>query len=139
MSAHGKENEMLHEFCDGLCSDEKSKVICRQLVDIPADICRRILEDFSTMTLSKKIHPIREDDIYMASHKSYRAYMRNERSVVGKAVNESTVNVLREINAFLSGKRNGGDLAQLIKIHLNFPPSRLFMTNLDHHKCQFKV
>lgn len=68
----------------------------------------------------------------MASHKSYRAYIRRERSVVGKATNESIVNILRKINTFLSTKTNSkSTLAELIKIHLNFPPSKLFMTNLD--------
>ena len=99
---------------------------------MPVDVCTRILQDFSTRTLSQKIHPIREDDIYMASHKSYRAYIRKERSIVGKAINESTLNVLRRINAYLVKTKTGDTtLAKLIEIHLNFKPSRLFLANLD--------
>ena len=124
--------DLFHRFCCGLCSDKKSKIICQRVLEMPVDVCTRILQDFSTRTLSKKIHPIREDDIYMASHKSYRAYMRKEKSVVGKAINKSTMNVLRRINAYLVKTKKGDTtLAKLIEIHLNFKPSKLFLANLD--------
>lgn len=125
---------MLFQFCCGLCSDNNSKVICQQVRDMPIDLCTRILQDFSTRTLSKTIHPIREDDIYMASHKSYRAYMRKEKSVVGKAINKSTVDVLLRINGFLRRTKIDSRLAKLIEIHLNFKPSRLFLANLDEQE-----
>jgi len=131
------ENETLFQFCCGLCRDENSKVICQQVREMPVDVCTTILQDFSTRTLSQKIHPIREDDIYMASHKSYRAYMRKEKSLVGKAVNESTINVLRRISAYLESFR-GSTLAKLIEIHLNFPPSRLFLAELHIQNANLK-
>lgn len=129
--------DLLHQFCCGLCSDKKSKVICQQVLDMPVDVCTKILQDFSTRTLSQKIHPIREDDIYMASHKSYRAYMRKEKSVVGKAINEATINVLRRISAYLESFR-GSTLAKLIEIHLDFPPSRLFLAELHIENANLK-
>ena len=125
--------ELLYEFCRGLCNDEQSKVNLRSICDnITLDVCRIILEQFLTRTLAKEIHPIQRDDIFMASHKGYRSYMRRERSVVGKAANTSTVTVLRNINDFLSksGCRRS-TLAELVNMHFNFPPSKLFMTNLD--------
>lgn len=129
--------DLLHHFCCELCRDEKSKAICQQVSDMPVDVCTRILLDFSTRTLSQKIHPIQEDDIHMASHKSYRAYMRREKSLVGKAINESTVNVLRRINTYLVKTKTGDTtLAKLIEIHLNFRPSRHFLANLDERELE---
>lgn len=128
---------LLYEFCRGLCLDEQSKVNLRNICDnITSDVCRIILEQFSTLTLAQQIHPIQRDDIFMASHKSYRSYMRRERSLVGKATNTSTINVLRNINDFLSKSNSGckckrSTLSELVNMHLNFPPSKLFMTNLD--------
>lgn len=118
--------KMLLEFCDKLCADadSRSKLACPGL---PEDLRWRILNEFSTRVLYQKIHPVQQDDIHMASHKTYRAFLRRERSVVGKATNESTLDVLRRINNFLSKKNSKTSLSELIKYHLNFPPSRRFM------------
>lgn len=118
--------KMLLEFCDKLCADDdsRSKLACPGL---PEDLRWRILNEFSTRVLYQKIHPVQEDDIHMASHKTYRAFLRRERSVVGKATNKSTLDVLRRINSFLSKKNSKTSLSELIKYHLNFPPSRRFM------------
>lgn len=124
------ENKILYHFCDGLCDDEQSKVTLGKVLDTPGDVCRRILEEFSTRILHQKIHPIRKDDIFMASHKSYRAYWRRERTEVGRATNTSTLKILRRIDAFLSKRTTNSTLSQLIELHLNFKPSRKFMKNI---------
>lgn len=129
-------NETLLQFCHRLCSDDQSKATLGKVVDTtPGDICRRILEEFSTRILSQKIHPIREDDIYMASHKSYRAYWRRGRTKVGRATNDSTLNILLRIHTFLSTSSSNSHqlntLSQLIQLHLNFPPSKRFVQNMQ--------
>ena len=64
----------------------------------------------------------------MASHKGYRAFVRREKHIVGRATNESILDVLHRINSFLSkSDPNPNSFADLIKYHLNFPPSKQFL------------
>ena len=124
----------LYQFCYGLCDDEQSKATLGRVLDTPGDICRRILEEFSSRILSQKIHPIQKDDILMASHKSYRAFCRRERTVVGRATNTSTLKILRRIDAFLSKSKSNytrNTMSQLIELHLEFKPSKIFMKNVE--------
>ena len=68
----------------------------------------------------------------MASHEGYRAFFRREKNIVGRATNEATLQVLRRISSFLSksGESNQTTLPNLIKYHLNFPPSKQLQLQL---------
>lgn len=126
--------EQFHLFCLELCFDEESRSKLNSVAKLPEDLRWRILNEFSTRVLSKKIHPIQEDDIHMASHKAYRAFARREKDIIGKATNESTLDVLHRINSFLSKSARSGNpnsLADLIKYHLNFPPSKQFQLKVN--------
>lgn len=131
--------DQLLEFCSTLCHDEKSTAILREVFDFfPEDISLRIHNEFCTRTLSRRIHPVQEDDIYMASHKSYRKFIRRERNVTGKATNQETLAVLRRIKVFLQNNYNNVNIEHevfyLVQTHLGFPPSRHFLStsNLSH-------
>ena len=117
--------EEFHLFCLELCFDEDSRSKLNFVSELPKDLRWRILNEFSTRVLTQKIHPVQEDDIHMASHKGYRAFFRREKNIVGKATNEATLDVLRRISSFLS-KSGENNLPNLIKYHLNFPPSKQF-------------
>lgn len=128
------------EFCSKLCHDKKSRKMLREVsIFLPEEICSRIHSEFCTRTLSQRIHPVQEDDIYMASHKSYRKFIRRERTVVGKATNQETLAVLRRVNSFLYKSflhKKKHEPFYLVRTYLGFPPSRKFLSisNLSHQQ-----
>lgn len=124
----------LQELCLELCLDEESRSKIRAVSALPEDLHWTILSNFSTRVLSQRIHPIQRDDIHMASYRGYRAFMRRERSLVGKATNKSTIDVLTRINSFLTSRTAScslDSLSDLIKYQLNFPPSRRFLKKIS--------
>lgn len=130
------------ELCYELCQDEKSRAVLGEVsVFFPEEICMRICNEFCTRTLSQKIHPVQEDDIYMASHRTYRKFARRERNVVGKAINEATLGVLQRICGFLHKNNKNkidreNNLELIVQHYLGFPPSRQFMSmaNRSHQE-----
>lgn len=116
-------------FCISLCEDRKSVGIINSLSIFPDDIQRYILDMFSTRTLSKKIHPIKEDDIFMASHEGYRKFVRRSRSPLGLAINQSMLSTLvrvKQASNSYSSDRNVS-INTLIQNYLHFPPSKKFL------------
>lgn len=122
---------LFYDFCLGLCKDQESRDVLSRVSDMPEDICHHILNDFSTSVLSKKIHPIQEDDIIMASHKSYMDFVRRNRTPKGAARNEQRLMTIRRMyDRSLKLYPCGIVLFDIIESHLNFPPSQEFMKKL---------
>jgi len=121
--------EVYREFCVSLCDDKKSEDVIRSLKVLPDDIQKRILDEFSTKILSRKIHPVKSDDILMASHESYRKFTKRSKTPIGYAINQSMLATLVRVKQVSSEYDNQAVLTMetLIERHLHFPPSRKFM------------
>ena len=116
-------------FCVWLCDDDKSVDIVNSLSILPDEIQKNILDLFSTKTLSQKIHPIKEDDILMASHAGYRKFVRRGRSPLGLAINQSMLSTLVRVKQASNSYSTDRSLSinSLIRNYLHFPPSHNFL------------
>jgi hypothetical protein len=86
--------EVYRNFCVSICEDKKSEDVIRSLKFLPDDIQQRILDEFSTRTLSGEIHPVKSDDILMASNESYRRFTKRSKTPIGFAINQSMLATL---------------------------------------------
>ena len=122
--------EVYREFCVSLCNDKQSEDVIRSLKVLPDDIQQRILDEFSTRILSGKIHPVKSDDILMASHESYRKFTKRSKTPIGFAINQSMLATLvrvRQVSSEYDSDLGNISMETLIEKHLHFPPSRRFM------------
>lgn len=119
---------LYRDFCISLCDDEESKELVRSICTLPEDIQQKILDEFSTKTLSKQIHPVKKEDILMASHKSYRKFTRRGLTSIGLSINQSMLSTLVRIrDASNLYSLNSITIEELIEKHLHFPPSKNFI------------
>ena len=119
---------LYRDFCISLCDDEESKEIVRSIQVLPEDVQQKILDEFSTKTLSRQIHPVKKEDILMASHKSYRKFARRGHTTIGLSINQSmlaTLVTIRDSSNVLTPEPI--TIEELIQKHLHFPPSKNFI------------
>jgi len=119
---------LYRDFCISLCDDEESKEIVRSIQVLPEDVQQKILDEFSTKTLSRQIHPVKKEDILMASHKSYRKFARRGQTTIGLSINQSmlaTLVTIRDSSNVYTSKPI--TIEELIQKHLHFPPSKNFI------------
>ena len=116
------------DFCIHMSSETpENKHIINMVLNLPDDLGIRILNEFSTRVLCRKIHPIQEDDIRMASTPEYRRFVRNNANSIGKFMNKSRLRTLLHIYIFMESTGSMTRLKELIKCNYKFDPSRNFL------------
>ena len=122
------DNNVYKDFCIHISSDTpENKDLINMVSNLPDDLQIRIFNEFSTMVLSHKIHPIQEDDIKMASQNEYRRFCRMNKEDVGKFMNMARLRTLLHIYIFMENTGTPVKLRELISCNYKFKPSRNFM------------
>lgn len=128
---------VLHDFCVGLCADEPSVQIVSRCGFLPIEIQERILNEFLIMTLSRKIHPIRDDDIWMGSQEGYRRFVRRNRTESGRAMNSAMFDVMRRVLSLSNSKMfcRPTTMSELVESQMNFTPSKKILSEITRYDC----
>lgn len=128
--------ELLTDFCIDLCADEEFKGLARSVANLPEDVRDRLLNAFVTRVLSRKIHPVREDDVIMGSQEPYRHFIGLHRATIGRSTNESTLEVLERMTRLSNSRMFSRPYTytHVIESHLKFTPSKSFMSRTARSK-----